>query len=306
MLLRAYKSYKSMVSVLVASSLLLMLVGYATDQTVGLFEISVSSVIILMLSFFLLFGPGSVFFDIVFANAITMYLCFFSFFVESVFSTVGHDVLPFGFIIPLAAFLLGVTLHRKKIKEIVTSGVHDSDADFARSFLWLLPIAAIGIGAFTAHPETAFVRENLDYIFLFEMGLIGLVVFLASKDFALLLMDTGMIFSDFFASNAHLIKPAFAFFTLYSLNIVVFAAIYRIIDVISGVHHFMVDGVPRKISFIEGLYFSLVTLSTLGYGDIIPHTNSIRFIVGMQSFMGTILFFFGVHAILMHRKSHQP
>ena len=44
--------------------------GYATDQSVGLFEISVGAVIILMLSFYLLFGSGSVFFDIVFANAI--------------------------------------------------------------------------------------------------------------------------------------------------------------------------------------------------------------------------------------------
>jgi voltage-gated potassium channel len=305
MLIRAYKSYKSMVSVLLASSLLLTLVGYATDQTVGLFEISVGAVVVLMLSFYLLFGGGSVFFDVVFANAITIYLCFFAFFVDSVFTTVDRDILPVGFIFPLAAFLLGVTVHRKKIKEIVTSGLQDSDADFARSFLWLLPIAAIGVAAFTAHPETSFVRHNIDYIFLSEMGLIGLVVFLASKDFAVLLMDTGIIFSDFFASNVHLIKPVFAFFTLYSMNIVIFAAIYRIIDVLSGVHHFIVDGVMRKITFIESLYFSLVTISTLGYGDIIPHSNGIRFVVGVQSFLGTMLFFFGVHAILMHRKNEK-
>ncbi|MBI3440502.1 MAG: two pore domain potassium channel family protein, partial [Proteobacteria bacterium] len=51
------------------------------------------------------------------------------------------------------------------------------------------------------------------------------------------------------------------------------------------------------------LYFSLVTISTLGYGDIIPHTNAVRFIVGLQSFFGTMLFFFGVHAILAHKKT---
>jgi voltage-gated potassium channel len=303
MLKQAYHSFRDLLSVLIASSLLLALVGYATDQSVGLFEISVGAVIVLMLSFYLLFGSGSVFFDIVFANAITIYLCFFTFFVESLFSDVDQIFLSIGFVLPLLTFLLGVALRRHKIKEIVTAGQADSDTDFARSFLWLLPIAAIGISAFMVHQGTVLDRDELNYIFLAEMGLIGIVVFLASKDFALLLMDTGIIFSDLFARNANLIKPAFAFFTLYSLNIVIFAATYRIIDHLSVTHHFSVHGVARDLSFVESLYFSLVTISTLGYGDILAETNAIRFIVGMQSFFGTMLFFFGVHAILTHRKS---
>ncbi|MCE9508731.1 MAG: potassium channel family protein [Alphaproteobacteria bacterium] len=303
MLRQAYLSFRDLLSVLIASSLLLALVGYATDQAVGLFEISVGSVVVLMLSFYLLFGSGSVFFDIVFANAITIYLCFFTFFIESLFSDVGQIFLSVGFILPLAAFLLGICLRRHKIKEIVTSGQADSDADFARSFLWLLPIAAIGISAFVVHQGTTFEQDQLNYIFLGEMGLIGFVVFLASKDFALLLMDTGIIFSNLFSKNVNLIKPAFAFFTFYSMNIVIFAAIYRIVDHLSATQNFLVQGTARDLSFVESLYFSLVTISTLGYGDILPISNGIRFIVGMQSFLGTMLFFFGVHAILTHKKN---
>lgn len=303
MLRQAYLSFRNLVSVLVASSLLLALVGYATDESVGLFEISVGAVIVLMLSFYLLFGSGSVFFDIVFANAITIYLCFFTFFVESLFSGVDQLFLSIGFVLPPVTFLLGTALRRHQIKQIVTSGLMDSDADFARSFLWLLPIAAIGVSAFVVHQGATFGQDDLNYIFLGEMGLISFVVFLASKDFALLLMDTGIIFSDLFARNANLIKPAFAFFTLYSLNIVIFAAAYSIIDHLSVTHHFTVHGVARDLTFVESLYFSLVTISTLGYGDILADTNAIRFIVGMQSFFGTMLFFFGVHAILTHKKS---
>lgn len=302
MLARTYQSYRSLFSVLLASSLLLALVGYATDQDIGMFEIATGSVIVMMLSFFLLFGPGSVFFDIVFANAITIYLCFFAFFVESLFADVDLGVLPLGFTLPLGAFLAGVTLHQKEIRKIVTDGLMDSDAAFARAFLWLLPVAAVGIGAFMLHQGTKFSPETLQSLFLGEMGLISLIVFFASKDFALLLMDTGIIFSDFFASNARLIKPAFAFFTFYSMNIIVFAAIYRIIDYLSVTHHFIVKGVLRDVTFVDSLYFSLVTISTLGYGDIIPNTNAIRFIVGLQSFFGTMLFFFGVHAVLAHKK----
>jgi len=303
MLIRAYKSYQSLLSALLASSFLLALVGYATNDDIGLFEMATGSVIIMMLYFYLLFGAGSVFFDIVFANAITIYLCFFAFFVESLFMDVDRAVLPVGFILPLGAFLAGATLHRKQIREIVTVGLMDSDAAFARSFLWLLPVAAIGVGAFAVHQGTKFEQGDLNRLFLGEMGLIGLVVFLASKDFALLLMDTGIIFSDFFSSNTRLIKPAFAFFTFYSMNIVIFAAVYRIVDLMSAAHTFIVSGAAREITFVDSLYFSMVTISTLGYGDIIPNTNAIRFIVGLQSFFGAMLFFFGVHAVLAHKKT---
>lgn len=290
MLRQVYHSYRSLVSVLIASSVLLALVGYATDQAVGLFEVSVGASAILMIYFYFLFGSGSVFFDIVFSNAITLYICFFTFFVESLFSAVDRTLLPVGFILPLAAFLLGATIHRREIKGIVTSGLEDSDAAFARSFLWLLPIAAIGIGAFVLHQGTDFSPHAANVFFLGEMGLIGLVVFFASKDFALLLMDAGIIFDDFFSSNIRLIKPAFAFFTFYSMNIVIFAAIYRIIDQLSVMPSFIIRNVARDLTFVESLYFSLVTISTLGYGDVIPATNAIRFVVG-------------VHAILMHRKN---
>lgn len=227
----------------------------------------------------------------------------FSFFIESIFSGVNRDLLPIGFALPLGAFLAGATMRQKEIKEIVTAGVMDSDAAFARSFLWLLPIAAVGVIAFILHRDTGISPKHLNYHFLAEMGLISLITFWASKDLSLLLMDTGIIFDDFFSSNSHLIKPAFAFFTFYSMNIVVFGALYRIIDVVSIDPNFLVKGVARDLSFIDSLYFSLVTISTLGYGDIIPNTNAIRFMVGLQSFFGTMLFFFGVHAILRHRTS---
>ncbi len=296
------KSAYRIASGLVASTVLLALVGYASNQAVGMFSVVMATVFVLMAGFYFLFGSKSGFFDVIFANAITLYLCFFTFFVESLFAGVSRAVLPVGFILPPAAFLAGVISRHREIQNILAIGKVESDAEFARSFLWLLPIVTIGFIVFVLHQRVDLDSPDLNYVFVGEMGLIGCVVYMASKDFALMLMDTGIIFRDFFASNAHLMKPIFAFFTLYSMNIVVFASIYRIIDYVSIAQPFIVRGVARNLSFVESIYFSLVTVSTLGYGDISPVTNAVRFIVGIQTLMGTILFFFGVHAILAHQK----
>lgn len=296
------KSAYHIASGLVVSTFLLALVGYASNQAIGMFGIVMATVFVLMAGFYFLFGSKSGFFDVVFANAITLYVCFFTFFVETLFRDVSRSMLPVGFILPPLFFMLGVVWRHRKIRRILDAGEVESDVEFARSFLWLLPILAIGFFVFTLHQRVTFEQRELNILFLGEMGVIGLVAFMASKDFTLMLMDTGIIFRDFFASNAHLMKPIFAFFTLYSLNIVFFAAVYRVVDHLSTIRPFTVDGVAKPLTFVESLYFSLVTVSTLGYGDILPVTNAIRLVVGVHSIVGTILFFFGVYAILAHQK----
>ncbi len=198
-------------------------------------------------------------------------------------------------------FLGGAIFRRDEIQGIIQSQTYIEEAKFIHSFLWLVPIALIGIIAFILHQSHGNTPEHLQIFFLIEMSAIAAIAFFASSDFSLMLMDTGILFGDFFADNARLIKPAFAFFIFYSMNIIIFAGIYKTIERLSTVHHFMVHGVPRHLTFIETLYFSMVTVSTLGYGDVTPITNAIRLIVGIQTFFGTLLFFFGVHAILGHK-----
>ncbi|MBI1216560.1 MAG: hypothetical protein GC185_12180, partial [Alphaproteobacteria bacterium] len=269
------------------------------DETIGLFYVSLVAVVFLVTVFHAVFGSRSAFFNIVFANVITIYLCFFTFFVESIFMGVPWTYIATGFLMPLLAFMAGSIRRRQEIREIIQSQKYIKEAEFLRSFLWLLPIALIGVFAFVLHQSRMNAPEpHLAGAFLAEMGMIAIIVFFASRDFTLMMVDTGVLFGDFFASNARLIKPAFAFFTFYSLNIIVFAAIYRIIEHLSSVHHFLIRGVARDLTFVESMYFSMVTVSTLGYGDIVPVTNAIRFLVGVQSFFGMMLFLFGVHAFL--------
>jgi voltage-gated potassium channel len=64
----------------------------------------------------------------------------------------------------------------------------------------------------------------------------------------------------------------------------------------------MIDGRPRDITFPESLYFSLVTLSTVGYGDIQPHTGFARLITAIEILLGVLLLLFGFSAIISHRS----
>ena len=59
-----------------------------------------------------------------------------------------------------------------------------------------------------------------------------------------------------------------------------------------GIH--FIDNVP-PFNFIDALYLSLVTHSTVGYGDISPKSNIARVIAGLQ--MLTIIFSFALYFV---------
>lgn len=68
------------------------------------------------------------------------------------------------------------------------------------------------------------------------------------------------------------------------IAIFIFAGIYRIF----GVYH-SVEGVPTMATLGEGLYFSIVTWTTLGYGDYSP-LEEIQMISALQAMIGYLYF----------------
>jgi voltage-gated potassium channel Kch len=44
-----------------------------------------------------------------------------------------------------------------------------------------------------------------------------------------------------------------------------------------------------RVNFLDYLYFSSVTITTLGYGDILPNSTKVRFLVMVESFLGVII-----------------
>ena len=134
------------------------------------------------------------------------------------------------------------------------------------------------------------------------MGLISAIVLWVSRDVCTFLLDTGLLFEDFFRRIAGLLVPTFAFFTFYSLIIIVFAAVYRIIDRLSDGAHFTVAGAVRDLSFTDSLYFSIITLSTVGYGDMVPLSSLVRLIAAAQIICGVVLLLFGFSEIISYSR----
>ena len=62
-----------------------------------------------------------------------------------------------------------------------------------------------------------------------------------------------------------------------------------LIPVFGLVFFFLPETTGNKISLIESLYFSAVTITTLGYGDILPTNDLGRVIAATESVLGITL-----------------
>jgi voltage-gated potassium channel len=243
--------------------------------------------------------PGSRFFTLALANFIGVYACFFVFFLESHFHSVDVGAQISGFVLPLVAFVGGAWWRADDIRAIVLSRRLQRDGHFDHVFLWMAPIWGVGILTFLVSGRVLS-PSALSAIFVLAMAAIAFIVLIVAHDIAIFLLDAGLLFEDFFQQAARLALPAFAFLTFYSLTIIVFGAIYTIMDRFMDEPNFIINGVRRDMNFPEGLYFSLVTFATVGYGDISPATGLARIVCAVEIVMGVLLLLFGFSAITSH------
>jgi voltage-gated potassium channel len=291
------KPQPSLIAPAIATVVLLVLVatgaGGANLELTSSVLITVAAVVILMHRLL----PGSRFFSVTFANGIGVYACIYVSFLEARFFPTDGYIDVVAFLLPIFGFAFAVYLRRDGIRKVILSVHPRIETRFGRAFFWIVPIALIGVLNFVL-PLEAWDMQTRQTWLLVAMALIAGIVFLAGHSVAVFLLDTGLLFEDFYAQVSRLIKPAFAFLTFYSMIVVVFAALYRVIDRLDGMATFSIGGVPRPIGFAESLYFSIVTLSTVGYGDIVPLTYAVRALVAIQIVAGIILLLFGFQAVL--------
>jgi voltage-gated potassium channel len=249
--------------------------------------------------------PGSLFFSLALANLISVYACFFFVILDSHFRQVSPYLQWAGFVAPLGSFFIGVLLRRRQIRTIIRERTSPAPADFAHALLWLVPITLIGLGAMvysSAHHSV----DSLTLVFIAAMCLSSVLVLAASRDVALFMLDTGLLFEDFFRRGSKLLAPMFAFFTFYSVTVIIYAALYASIDEVTDHAHFRILGELKQITFSESLYFSVATLATVGYGDIIPSSNLMRMLAASEVLVGVALLLFGFNEILRYgQREHQ-
>lgn len=299
------RTHRYWTSGIVFTVIMVALISFAVTDIVDLFFIVILLTLITGVTTMYLLFPGSGFFCIALANFLAVYTCLFVFFVEINFEPDGRWPPIIAYMLPIFAFNVGAFLRRRDIRAIVTEERVREKRHPERPFRWLVPVLAIGILSFFL-PALDLSADWQNGLLVASMAAIAGIVLVVSRTVAIFLIDVGLMFEEFFRRMAAMILPAVGFFTMYSINIVVFACIYRIIDRYAAVHNFTISGVGRDITFTESLYFSIITLSTVGYGEIVPSSDVVRVIVAVQIVLGVLLLLFGFYEIMSYARRQGP
>lgn len=279
------------------TAILALLVGFAARPTDHTFALLLVMTAAAAFGFFHVLFPGGLHFAVALANGLAVYATLFAFFSESNFPRVEGLVSDLGFLFPVVAFLASAWWHRSAFARLVASERLRETAHFPRLLGWLVPVLVIGAASF-ALPELDLSARTEQTAFLLAMTLISMVVAAASRDVVAFLLDASLLFEAFFARIRRLLIPTFAFLTLYSLLVIVFACLYRLLDAAMGEPMLAFAGIRRAMSFSEALYFSVVTLSTIGYGDVVPVGPAARTVASIQAVLGVLLLLFGFAEIM--------
>lgn len=285
------------------TAVLLALVIGASEGDLTWLSLVVLLTLVSSAGFFLLVFPGSRFFAIALANYVTVYFCLFDFFVEVNFAGAPRWCHALGFALPLLGFTGGALIRQEAIASVIADDHLRQRERLPELLSWLVPVLLVGVMGFMV-PDIARTPLQSGVALVAAQAAIAVFVFLASRTICVFLINTGLLFEDFFHRMSAVGVPIFAFVTFYSMIVIVFAAVYRILDRLSAVPPFLINGKPSHIEFLDALYFSLITLSTVGYGDIVPVGSLARLLVCVEIVAGVLLLLFGFAEIRRFSLEH--
>jgi hypothetical protein len=130
------------------------------------------------------------------------------------------------------------------------------------------------------------------YSLLAGMAAVAVGVTLVISDLVVLLAVTGHLFKKFVGRMVKRAVPVFSFLLVYIFLTMIFGALYSLLDEISGRPHFALNGTQQALGLADAIYFSIVTISTIGYGDIVATTSAARTLASLEIIAGVVLFLF--------------
>jgi voltage-gated potassium channel len=255
--------------------------------------------------FFYLLFPGGLGFGITVANVLAVYLCLFQLFRDASFARAPETSVFIAAVMPVIAFLLGCVFRRRAIASALRARHRHNIQQLPRLRRWFPAVTFVAAASF-ALPRLQLDAVEQGYALLAGMALISGSVTYAVRDVVLLLMEVAVVFESVRHRLRRLLMPMMAFLTYYSLLIVVFACLYRIAQFSLGNGQFFLQGSPTNISFSDALYFSVITMATVGYGDITPGSSLVRALASVQVVLGVLLLLFGFSEIMRAGNAEAP
>jgi voltage-gated potassium channel len=255
--------------------------------------------------FFYLLFPGGSGFGITVANAVAVYLCVFQFFREASFPLAPEFFVFTAGIMPVIAFLFACILNRRAIGSALRARRRQDIQHLPRLGRWFPSVAIVAAASF-AVPRLHLDPAQQGYAIVAGMLLISGSIGYAVRDVVLLLMEVAVVFESVRHRLRRLLMPMIAFLTYYSLLVVLFACLYRIAQYSAGNGQFLIQGRPGSVSFSDALYFSVITIATVGYGDITPGSALVRALASIQVVLGVLLLLFGFSEIMRAGTAEPP
>jgi voltage-gated potassium channel len=247
--------------------------------------------------FFYLLFPGGAHFGMTVANFLAIYACLFEVFRDANFPAAPRAFALGAVAMPVLGFVVGCFLRRRQVYSIIHARRIRELEHLPRVTSWLFGAMAVGMVSF-ALPRLELDAPEQGLALLAAMAVITLLVVTAVRGVVLVMIDIAMVFEGVAARLDRLARPIMAFLTFYALLVVVFACLYRIADLTARVPQFSLHGSPARISFVDSLYYSVATITTLGFGDIAPISLLVRALTGMEVVSGVMMLLFGFSEIM--------
>jgi hypothetical protein len=244
--------------------------------------------------------PHGLLFALGAANGLAIYVSLYVVIGRASFPDAADWSRSVAFLLPVLSFVLACWAQRDVLAGAAAAEGGADLRHFPRFIRWLLPTGLIGIVSLTT-PINRAGPEWQSLALLVAMGGIAVIGVFAVGHIVRLLVDISAILRRVGHRLQFLAVPIATYVSLFALLSVAFACFYRIADGLSRGEVFVLMGTPQRLSFSDALHFSIVTLSTVGYGDIQPADDGIRLLAAIQMIMGQLLLLFGFAEIM---RSH--
>ena len=232
-------------------------------------------------------------------SGLAMYACLYVVIGRAAFPEAEGWARPVAFLLPIAVFIAACWVRRRGLRAWAQAEHHLADlAHLPRFARWLLAVFSVGVLCLS-FPISRLDPGSQTAALLAAMAAISAISALSVGDVVRLLVDIALIFQAVTRRLSRLAVPIAAYSLLWSLLVVIFGSLYRIADGFSARPLFHDgEGKALRIDFADALHFSVVTLSTVGYGDIQPADDGVRLLASIQMLLAQLLLLFGFVEIM--------